>query len=199
MTAMAAPLVSIGWPVQNREGLVCIAVELVLCQSFGDFELRPRTSAKDTPAGIGASAAIGNAENIGVSDNHNRTFELSTGYFQWMGSDNSLDPRFLERCVAVLEVNPDPAGSHWASAAPGASELRRGDPASSPARARPLALSCQTRVVVAAARDLEDDELRPDDVVSPTLTGRGRVLERRLFGGRLPLEEIGSGVPTAPE
>ena len=36
---MAAPLVSVGLPVRNREGLVGLAIELVLCQSFGDFEL----------------------------------------------------------------------------------------------------------------------------------------------------------------
>jgi glycosyltransferase involved in cell wall biosynthesis len=121
---MAAPLVSIGLPVRNREGLVGGAIESVLRQSFGDFELIIcDNDSIDRTAEICQRYACWdrrirfyrNATNIGISYNHNRTFELSTGkYFHWMGSDDSHDPRFLERCVAVLEANPDRALCHTA-------------------------------------------------------------------------------------
>ncbi len=96
----------------------------VLCQSFGDFELIIcDNDSTDRTAEICDGYARAdrrirfyrNATNIGISYNHNRTFELSTGkYFHWMGSDDSHDPRFLERCVAVLEANPDRVLCHTA-------------------------------------------------------------------------------------
>jgi glycosyltransferase involved in cell wall biosynthesis len=121
---MAAPLVSIGLPVRNREGLVGLAIESVLCQSFGDFELIIcDNDSTDRTAEICDGYArrdrrirfYRNATNIGISYNHNRTFELSTGkYFHWMGSDDSHDARFLERCVAALEANPERVLCHTA-------------------------------------------------------------------------------------
>jgi glycosyltransferase involved in cell wall biosynthesis len=121
---MAAPLVSIGLPVRNREGLVGVAIESVLRQSLGDFELIIcDNDSSDRTGQICEEYArkdrriryYRNLTDIGISYNHNRTFEVATGkYFHWMGSDDSHDPRFLERCVAVLEANPDRALCHTA-------------------------------------------------------------------------------------
>ena len=114
---MGALLVSIGLPVRNRERLVGIAIELVLDQSFADFELiicdngsidRTREICEGYARRDRRIRFCRNPTDIGISFNHNRTFELSSGkYFHWMGSDDSHDPRFLERCVASFEANPD--------------------------------------------------------------------------------------------
>lgn len=122
MSAVAAPLVSVGLPVRNREDLVAIAIESVLGQTLGDLELIicDNVSTDGTVAICERYARQDrrirlrrNARNIGIAYNHNRTFKLATGkYFHWMGSDDSHDPRFLERCVAALEAQPDRALCH---------------------------------------------------------------------------------------
>jgi glycosyltransferase involved in cell wall biosynthesis len=47
-------------------------------------------------------------KNVGAAANFNRVFELSSGeYFKWSAADNLVEPTFLERCVEVLDHNPE--------------------------------------------------------------------------------------------
>ncbi len=116
---MATPLVSIGLPVRNRERLVSATIESLLCQTLGDFELTicDNQSSDRTPEICKAYTLrdprvryYRNETDVGIAYNHNRAFGHATGrYFHWTGSDDSHDPRFLERCVATLEAKPDRA------------------------------------------------------------------------------------------
>ena len=47
-----------------------------------------------------------NKQNIGAARNYNRVVELSKGkYFKWANHDDLCAPKFLEKCVAILEKN----------------------------------------------------------------------------------------------
>ncbi len=49
-----------------------------------------------------------NETNIGAAMNFNRAFELSgADYFKWSSSNDIIAPTFLERCVDVLDKEPD--------------------------------------------------------------------------------------------
>jgi glycosyltransferase involved in cell wall biosynthesis len=112
-----APRLSIGMPVFNGARWIRGALESLLAQSFGDFELVIADNAStDGTEGICREAAVADARiryhrnptNIGVLRNYDRVFELSRGaYFKWAScSDICLDG-FLEVCVAVLDARPD--------------------------------------------------------------------------------------------
>jgi glycosyltransferase involved in cell wall biosynthesis len=111
------PCVSIGLPVYNGERYLEEALRSLLGQTWTDFELVIADNAStDRTAGICQAYASRdprvryhrNPENIGGSPNHNRVFELSRGrYFVWAAYDDLRAPTYLERCVAVLEKNPE--------------------------------------------------------------------------------------------
>ena len=47
-------------------------------------------------------------QNRGAAANWNRVVELATGrYFRWLAADDLIAPTYLERCVAVLDAEPD--------------------------------------------------------------------------------------------
>src|SRR5690606_6627466 len=53
---------------------------------------------------------IRNAANIGAARNYNQLFHQSTGkYFRWHNADDLCSPLSHEKCLAVLEANPDVA------------------------------------------------------------------------------------------
>ncbi len=111
------PTVSIGVPVYNGENFLAEAIESVLAQSFGDFELIlcDNASTDGTRAICEAYAArdariryYRNPRNLGAAANYNRAFALSRGrYFKWLAHDDRLHPAFLERTVAVMEARPE--------------------------------------------------------------------------------------------
>lgn len=111
------PTVSIGLPVFNGENFLAEAVESLLCQTFDDVELIISDNAStDGTADICREFAerdprvryVRNPENLGASANYTRVFEESRGrYFKWSAHDDVYEPEFLERCVAVLEAEPD--------------------------------------------------------------------------------------------
>jgi glycosyltransferase involved in cell wall biosynthesis len=48
-----------------------------------------------------------NEKNLGAPRNFNRVFELSSGeYFKWAAYDDVLDPKYLQKCVSVLDKDP---------------------------------------------------------------------------------------------
>ncbi len=110
------PLVSIGLPVHNGARYLQAAIDSVLAQTFGDFELVIADDASsDGTAEIAQAYAATdprvrfcpNERRLGLAENHNRVVELATGrYFHWMGADDTHDRHFLARCVAALEADP---------------------------------------------------------------------------------------------
>lgn len=114
---MSVPTVSIGLPVFNGENYLEEAIQSILHQTFTYFELIicDNNSSED----IGAICNkyeqqdsriryYRNDENVGASRNFNQTFELARGpYFKWAAHDDRLAADFVERCVSVLDRDPD--------------------------------------------------------------------------------------------
>lgn len=113
---MPEPTVSIGMPVYNGEKYLPNALTTLLNQDFEDFELivsdnasSDRTqeicrmfAARDTRVRY-----FRNEKNIGLSANHNRTFELATArYFKWAAHDDEFPRPMLSRFVKTLEHAP---------------------------------------------------------------------------------------------
>jgi glycosyltransferase involved in cell wall biosynthesis len=113
------PVVSIALPVHNGERFLDEAIRSALGQTFEDLELVicDNASTDRTEAICQAWASkddrvryARNPENLGAAANFNRAFELTTGrYFKWMAADDLLAPTFLERCIQVLDADPDVA------------------------------------------------------------------------------------------
>jgi glycosyltransferase involved in cell wall biosynthesis len=107
------PTVSIGLPIYNGERYLRQALESILAQSFGDFELIMSDNAStDATGAIAREYAardsriryVRNERNIGVSRNFNATFRLATGrYFKWAACDDLIDPTLVEKCVRILD------------------------------------------------------------------------------------------------
>src|SRR5262249_56747330 len=107
--------VSLALPVYNGEQFIVAAIESVLAQSFGDFELVITDNAStDGTQELCRSAAardrriryIRSDRNIGACGNFNRGFELTSGeYFKWCAHDDCISPNFLEQCVRALDDN----------------------------------------------------------------------------------------------
>ena len=111
------PVVSIGMPAYNSEADIADAIEALLAQTFEDFELvisdncstdRTQEICEEFSRKDRRVKYSRNAENLGASGNYNRVFELSQGkYFKWASSNDYCEPTFLEKCVAVLDENPN--------------------------------------------------------------------------------------------
>lgn len=114
---MSSPKVSIGLPVYNGDEFLSKAIESILGQTFTDFELiiSDNASTDNTAAICQYYAALDprvryyrNATNIGGANNGNRTFALARGgYFRWAAHDDLCAPTLIEKCVAVLDHNPE--------------------------------------------------------------------------------------------
>ncbi len=110
------PLVSIGLPVYRGERFLEQALDSLLAQTFGDYEIVISDNASDDRTqdicrGYAAEDKrikyIRQATNLGAARNYNITFEHARGrYFKWMAHDDLIAPSFLERCVEQLEANP---------------------------------------------------------------------------------------------
>jgi glycosyltransferase involved in cell wall biosynthesis len=110
------PRVSIGLPVYNGQKYLEEALDSILSQTFGDFELIISDNASDDRTEeIGRRYAARDARvryyrnerNLGGAENFNRAFRLSSGeYFQWVAHDDILAAEFLQKCVDVLDRDP---------------------------------------------------------------------------------------------
>lgn len=121
---MTQPRLRIGVPVYNG-GTAGFAemIESLLVQTFTDFEIFivDNCSTDDTADIAQGFAArdprvhyYKNAKNIGAYPNFNRAFELASGspYFKWAAHDDLYRPEFLEKCVEVLDREPDVVLAH---------------------------------------------------------------------------------------
>lgn len=119
---MSTPLISIGMPVFNAQRYVREAIESLLAQTMGDFEivLCDNASTDQTEDICREFAArdrrlryLRNAANLGVVANFNLAFEAARGpYFKWAAYDDLHAPAYLERCVARLETERSLAICH---------------------------------------------------------------------------------------
>lgn len=110
------PTVSVGMPVYNGAAYVAQAIESILHQTYGDFELLIQDNASTDKTGeiCRAYAAmdpkidyVRNTSNVGAINNFNMVFRRARGrYFKWAAHDDLCAPEFLQRCVAILERHP---------------------------------------------------------------------------------------------
>lgn len=111
------PTVSVGLPVCNGADYVTAAIESILDQTYGDFELLIQDNASTDETGDicrGFAAKDRrvryerNPENVGAIPNFNLVFQRARGrYFKWAAHDDICAPTLLERCVEVLEAKPE--------------------------------------------------------------------------------------------
>lgn len=114
--------VSIGLPVYNGESYLEAALDSLLAQSYSNFELiiSDNGSTDRTPDICRAYAArdsriryYRSEQNRGAAWNFNRVFELASGvYFKWAAHDDLLSADYLEKCVAVLDSDPNVVVCH---------------------------------------------------------------------------------------
>jgi glycosyltransferase involved in cell wall biosynthesis len=122
----AAPTVSIGLPVYNGERFLRQSLDALLAQTWTDFELiiSDNASTDSTPEICSDYAArdpriryVRQPENIGAARNHNVLPRLARGrYFKWASHDDLYAPDLVERCVAVLEDQPEAVLVHCGDA-----------------------------------------------------------------------------------
>jgi len=109
-------LLTIGVPVFNGERYLEAAIESVLAQSFGDYELIISDNAStDGTEAIGRAVAARdgrvsyrrNPVNIGLAANFNLLVHAARGrLFKWAAADDVLRPAYLERCVTAIDGDP---------------------------------------------------------------------------------------------
>lgn len=112
-----APRVSIGMPVYNGERHLEEAIDSIVAQTFGDFELIISDNASsDRTEEICRNYAARDPRiryerqnrNLGAAANFNTVFRMARApYFKWMAHDDLLAPTYLEYCVAVLDQEPE--------------------------------------------------------------------------------------------
>ncbi|MGH9502230.1 MAG: glycosyltransferase family 2 protein [Terriglobales bacterium] len=110
------PRVTVAVPVYNGENYVAEAIDSVLGQSHGDFELIVADNAStDRTKEICRAYAQRDPRvqyhssevNRGVYWNFRRSLALARGeYFMWLAHDDKLAPEFLEKCVGALDQDP---------------------------------------------------------------------------------------------
>lgn len=115
--ASGSPLISVGMPVFNGEPFLSGAIEAILDQTFGDFELIISDNAstdgtekicKDFAARDSRIRYYRNAENIGAARNYKRLVDLARGeYFRWSNADDLFAPRLHELCLGALKSHPE--------------------------------------------------------------------------------------------
>jgi glycosyltransferase involved in cell wall biosynthesis len=111
------PLVSIGLPTFNRAETLLTAIKSVLGQDYENLELliSDNASTDSTQSLCEEYSAIDKrvrytrqTHNCGMVNNFRAVLSRAAGeYFMWVSDDDSLDPSYLSRCVAVLDSRPD--------------------------------------------------------------------------------------------
>jgi glycosyltransferase involved in cell wall biosynthesis len=111
------PKVSIGMPVYNGEKYLREAIRAILEQTFEDFELIISDNAsEDGTRAICEEFAkndariryVRNPTNLGAVANYNHAVRLAQAeYFHWATYDDLIAPTFLEKCVKVLDDQPE--------------------------------------------------------------------------------------------
>lgn len=111
------PKISVGMPVYNGERYLKQAILATLDQTFTDFELIISDNAstdgteeicREFAAKDSRIIYSRNNENIGAANNYNLLFHKSRGeYFRWFNADDLCSHALHQRCLEVMEANPD--------------------------------------------------------------------------------------------
>lgn len=116
MTRISKPRLSIGLIVHNGEDYLAQALQSLLDQTFGDFELIIGDNAstdgteeiyRDFASRDARIRCIRRPENLGATRNARLVFQEATApYFKFAAHDDFYAPRFLERCIDALDRAP---------------------------------------------------------------------------------------------
>jgi glycosyltransferase involved in cell wall biosynthesis len=116
------PKLSIGLPVYNGEKYLSLAMESILAQTFGDFELIISDNASTDGTVeiihrfLKADTRVKyfrNEQNIGASRNFNAVLTYAQGqYFKWASYDDLLASTYAEECVKLLQEDEDVVLTH---------------------------------------------------------------------------------------
>jgi glycosyltransferase involved in cell wall biosynthesis len=108
--------VTIGLPVRNGARYIREAVDSILAQTYGDFELliSDNASTDDTEQICQAYAArdrriryTRHSRDVGANRNFNGLVPRSSApYFKWASSDDVIAPELLAECVDALDRDP---------------------------------------------------------------------------------------------
>jgi glycosyltransferase involved in cell wall biosynthesis len=106
-------------PVYNGESHLEEAIQSILDQTYSDFEFiisdnastdRTEQICRDYAAQDKRIVYTRNKENLGAAKNYNRVFHLASGhYFRWFNADDISAPELHEKCIQVMDANPDAA------------------------------------------------------------------------------------------
>jgi len=98
---------------------VAEAIESVINQTFTDWQMiicdnastdRTGEICRNFVARDSRIRYVRNDENIGLTRNHNKAFELSNSeLFKWLAHDDICMPTFFARCIQALNANPTAA------------------------------------------------------------------------------------------
>ncbi len=113
--AAALPLVTIAIPTFNREAFVANCVHSALSQTYPNIEVlvSDNASTDDTIATLASIddprlRVLTNPENVGAAGNFNKCVREARGqYLVLAADDNAFDPRFIEKCMRLVEKEPD--------------------------------------------------------------------------------------------
>lgn len=111
------PLVSIGVPVFNGDDYLAAALDSIVNQSYQNLEIIISDNCStDKTQEICLTYQQKDPrvkyfraeENLGATWNFNQVLHLAGGkYFRWAAHDDVLAPTCIEKCVSVLEANPE--------------------------------------------------------------------------------------------
>lgn len=114
--AKITPRLSIGMPVYNGEKFLKDALDSIIAQTFSDFELIISDNAStDSTKNICEAYQdkdkriryFRNNKNLGAAWNYNQVFEPIVGeYFKWAAHDDMMAPQLFEKCIDVLDREP---------------------------------------------------------------------------------------------
>jgi glycosyltransferase involved in cell wall biosynthesis len=121
---LRVPRVCIGLPVHNGEDFLEEALDSLLSQSFGDFEVIISDNASTDGTGDICRSYFRQDrrilysridDNIGAGPNFNLVFgRCRSPYFKWMVHDDVLERDWLARCVGLLDADAGAVLAHSA-------------------------------------------------------------------------------------
>lgn len=124
------PRLSIGMPVYNGEQYLAAALDALLGQTYRDFELiitdnastdRTEDICRYYAAADDRVRYIRHPGNVGCAANHNAVVAHARGeLFKWVSDDDLYARDHLERCIELLDRNPDAVLVHsWTAVVEG--------------------------------------------------------------------------------
>lgn len=112
----------IGVPVYNGSNYLRCALDSILAQTYPHWHviIADNASTDETPTICTEYAAkdprievIRHRQNLGAAPNFNSVFRPGNApYFKWAAHDDTIEPRYLEACVELLDADPSVVLAH---------------------------------------------------------------------------------------